>query len=40
VDTDLRRPTLHKVFQLPNERGVTTALLNPGEGGIKSHMIR
>jgi non-specific protein-tyrosine kinase len=40
VDTDLRRPTLHKVFHLPNERGVTTALLNPGEGGIKSHLIR
>jgi tyrosine-protein kinase len=40
VDTDLRRPMLHKVFHLPNERGVTTALLNPGEGGIKSHLIR
>jgi protein-tyrosine kinase len=27
VDTDLRKPSLHRVFRLDNERGVTTALL-------------
>lgn len=27
VDSDLRRPTLHKVFGLSNTRGLTTALL-------------
>jgi len=30
VDTDLRRPVLHRVFSLPNNVGLTTALL-PGE---------
>jgi capsular exopolysaccharide synthesis family protein len=28
VDTDLRRPSLHKLFEMPNARGVTTALLD------------
>ncbi len=27
VDTDLRRPVLHKVFDVPNNTGLTTALL-------------
>lgn len=27
VDTDLRRPVLHKVFEVPNNTGLTTALL-------------
>jgi non-specific protein-tyrosine kinase len=27
VDTDLRRPVLHKVFSVPNNTGLTTALL-------------
>jgi non-specific protein-tyrosine kinase len=27
VDTDLRRPTLHKLFDLPNEAGLTDAIL-------------
>ena len=27
IDSDLRRPALHKVFGLPNTRGLTTALL-------------
>ena len=27
VDTDLRRPVLHKVFDIPNNTGLTTALL-------------
>lgn len=31
VDTDLRRPVLHKVFGVPNNTGLTTALL-AGEG--------
>ena len=29
VDTDLRRPALHQPFHLPNERGLTSLLLNP-----------
>jgi len=29
VDADLRRPTQHKIFDLPNDRGLTTALLDP-----------
>ena len=28
IDSDLRRPALHRVFGLPNDRGLTTALLN------------
>ena len=28
VDADLRRPTLHRVFGLPNDRGLTTALID------------
>ena len=27
VDTDLRRPTIHKIFDLPNRHGLTDALL-------------
>ena len=27
VDSDLRRPALHRLFELPNSRGLTTALL-------------
>jgi capsular exopolysaccharide synthesis family protein len=27
VDTDLRRPVLHKVFEVPNNTGLTTAIL-------------
>ncbi|MCU0509088.1 MAG: polysaccharide biosynthesis tyrosine autokinase [Anaerolineae bacterium] len=38
VDTDLRRPVLHKVFEVPNNAGLTTALL-AGEGvDIESHL--
>jgi non-specific protein-tyrosine kinase len=36
VDTDLRHPTLHKLFQQTNRRGVTTAL---AEGGISNHLV-
>jgi len=28
VDADLRRPTLHKLFDLPNEKGLTTAIMD------------
>lgn len=36
VDTDLRRPTLHRFFELPNSVGLTTALLqaNPVADGF------
>jgi non-specific protein-tyrosine kinase len=40
VDTDLRRPTLHHIFQVPNDRGVTTALLNPSLEGVRGHLVR
>jgi len=29
IDTDLRRPTIHKVFKLPNSLGIVNAVLNP-----------
>jgi non-specific protein-tyrosine kinase len=32
VDTDLRRPVLHKVFGLENEYGLSSALVNPNPG--------
>lgn len=38
VDADLRRPSLHKLFQLPNKRGVTTALLQGGQGMVGDHL--
>jgi len=34
VDCDLRRPSLHSIFGLPNERGLTSALLEQGEGPL------
>jgi capsular exopolysaccharide synthesis family protein len=39
VDTDLRRPTLHKVFQRSNTRGVTTALMEQENLQIEDHII-
>jgi capsular exopolysaccharide synthesis family protein len=30
VDSDMRRPALHRIFGLPNVRGLTTALLEEG----------
>jgi non-specific protein-tyrosine kinase len=39
VDSDLRRPTIHRIFQVANDRGVTTALLNPGDQGVVDHLI-
>lgn len=38
VDADLRRPSLHKLFQAPNKRGVTTALLQGGQGIVSDHL--
>lgn len=37
VDSDLRRPTLHKIFGLNNNRGLTTALLPEG-GGLDGNL--
>jgi tyrosine-protein kinase len=37
VDADLRRPTLHRVFELENSRGLTDALLN-AEPGLDGHL--
>jgi non-specific protein-tyrosine kinase len=34
VDCDLRRPSLHTLFGLPNEQGLTSAILTQGEGGL------
>jgi capsular exopolysaccharide synthesis family protein len=30
VDTDLRRPVMHKLFQVPNQEGLTDLLRSPG----------
>lgn len=32
VDTDLRRPVQHKLFELPNRYGLTDAILHPNPG--------
>ncbi len=34
VDCDLRRPSLHTLFGLPNERGLTSAMLEQGDGPL------
>lgn len=31
IDGDLRRPSQHKIFQVPNERGLTTLLTHPNQ---------
>lgn len=38
VDSDLRRPSLHKLFRAPNKRGITTALMQGGQGMIGDHL--
>ena len=38
VDTDLRRPVLHKVFSVPNNTGLTTALLAGGTRTLAHHL--
>ncbi|NCC35557.1 MAG: tyrosine-protein kinase family protein, partial [Chloroflexia bacterium] len=34
VDCDLRRPSLHTLFGVPNERGLTTAVLAQDDGPL------
>lgn len=31
IDADLRRPSQHKIFEVPNERGLTTLLTHPNQ---------
>ena len=38
VDTDLRRPVLHKVFEVPNNAGLTTALLAGEDANLEAHL--
>jgi non-specific protein-tyrosine kinase len=38
VDTDLRRPVLHKVFEVPNNAGLTTALLAGENADLESQL--
>ncbi len=38
VDTDLRRPVQHKVFGVPNNTGLTTALLNGDKIVLDGHL--
>ncbi|MGQ9787432.1 MAG: polysaccharide biosynthesis tyrosine autokinase [Anaerolineae bacterium] len=38
VDADLRRPAQHKIFGLPNQQGLTNALLQPGEPSPDGHL--
>lgn len=38
VDTDLRRPVLHRVFDVPNNTGLTSALLANDTGRVVEHM--
>ena len=40
VDTDLRRPVLHKVFEVPNNAGLTTALLAGDAVELDDHLQR
>jgi capsular exopolysaccharide synthesis family protein len=39
VDCDLRNPSLHRIFGLPNERGLTSLML-PGESGVREQLQR
>jgi capsular exopolysaccharide synthesis family protein len=39
VDCDLRNPSLHRIFGLPNERGLTSLMLAP-ESGAREHLQR
>ncbi len=38
VDTDLRRPVMHKVLGVPNNTGLTTALLENDPSGLDNHL--
>lgn len=39
VDADMRRPTLHKLFNQHNTRGLSTALMQEGGGYVQDHMV-
>jgi len=39
VDSDLRRPTLHKLLQLSNEAGVTNGLLADSDSGVDGYLL-
>ena len=39
VDADLRRPTLHRLFQLPNSVGVTSTLLEGSHPGVNHSLL-
>ncbi|HEC24022.1 MAG TPA: polysaccharide biosynthesis tyrosine autokinase [Chloroflexi bacterium] len=39
VDGDLRRPSLHRIFEQENEAGVTTALQMGNGGSLREHMV-
>jgi len=38
VDCDLRRPSVHRVFQLPNNEGLTNLLANHGGKGVDDYL--
>ncbi len=38
VDTDLRRPVMHKIFGVPNNVGMTTALLSGDRVALEGHL--
>ena len=38
MDCDLRRPTVHKVFQLPNNEGLTNLLANHVGKGVDDYL--
>jgi len=40
IDTDLRRPVIHKVFNIPNNLGLTSALLTNPDAATVSHLIQ
>ena len=40
IDTDLRRPVIHKVFDVPNNLGLTNALLTPPDASTLQHLIQ
>lgn len=40
IDTDLRRPVIHKVFNIPNNLGLTSALLTNPDAATVAHLIQ
>jgi protein-tyrosine kinase len=39
IDADLRRPSVHEVFALPNEHGLVDSLRQPSGGRLPVHMV-